>query len=215
MPCRQEARLPLRRLLFLSSWSKVLCSPRNFHDFTSLRSGLIQSDHIRKNRPTCSRRPVNSRATQSWTCESTAELAIRNRGIDRWIFRRKGSSFGKNFSGVSLRLPGPDHMIKLQDLRLQHPQLSTKRRNKRACNLRKVFVGIGGGRRSSQPQLEDAANGLQNIRPGRHLNRSERYLCVTLSFRASKFCWHFPTVATLLLPSQNIRPLLRAALGFQ
>ena len=102
MPCRQEARLPLRRLLFLSSWSKVLCSPRNFHDFTSLRSGLIQSDHIRKNRPTCSRRPVNSRATQSWTCESTAELAIRNRGIDRWLLPPEGFFLRKKFSRLSL-----------------------------------------------------------------------------------------------------------------
>jgi hypothetical protein len=94
-----------------------------------------------------------------------------------------GSSFGKNFPGVSLRLPGPDHMIKLQDLRLQHPQLSTKRRNKRACNLRKGFVGIGGGRRSSQPQLEDAANSLQNIRP---LLRAAHLKNITLS--NEQFC---------------------------
>jgi hypothetical protein len=104
------------------------------------------------------------------------------------FFSRQGSSFGKNFPGVSLRLPGPDHMLKLQDWRLQHPQLSTKRRNKR------VFVGIGGGRRSSQPQLEVAANGLQNIRPllrAAHLKNitlSNEHFCSDSRLLAEHYC---------------------------
>jgi hypothetical protein len=88
-------------------------------------------------------------------------------------------------------------MIKLQDLRLQHPQLSTKRHNTRACNLGQGFVGIGGGRRSSQPQLEDAANGLQNIRPllrAAHLKNitlSNEHFCSDSRLLAEHYCFEF------------------------
>ena len=37
-------------------------------------------------------------------------------------------------------MPGPDHPIELQNLRLQHPQLGTKSRHTRPCNLGQPLV---------------------------------------------------------------------------